>query len=205
MRVAAAILAGGRATRLGGARKPLLTVGGARIVDRQLPVLRPLCDEVVLLSGDPAYAALELRQIPDLRPGLGPLAGLEAALAALDADAVLLVGGDMPTLAPPLLARLVADAPEADAVAAVIGGRPQPLPARFHRRTLPRARALLDRGDRALRTLLTELSWTPIDEATVRSLDPALGTFANVNTPGELARLDALAVSPPFAPAGRSR
>ena len=47
MSVAAAILAGGGGTRMGeGVVKGLLSVGGQRIIDRQLAVLRPLFAEV---------------------------------------------------------------------------------------------------------------------------------------------------------------
>ncbi len=124
----AAILAGGRATRLGGVAKPLLTVGGERIVDRQVALLARLAREVILVAPSP-LAGVQARAVPDRRPGRGPLAGLEAALLASDADALLVVAGDMPALAPSLLAHLAA-APEADAVVPFVGGRAEPLCAR---------------------------------------------------------------------------
>jgi molybdenum cofactor guanylyltransferase len=190
-RTAAAILAGGRASRLGGVAKPLLTVGGQRIIDRALAVLRPLVDEVVILADDAApFAPLGLRVIPDRRPGLGPLAGLEAALLAVDAEELLLVGGDMPALSPRVVAHVLAAAPGADAVVPFTAGRPEPLHARYHRRVAATVSARLDRGALPLHGLLDEIAVTPVDEAALRALDPELLTFANVNTPDDLRRLD---------------
>jgi len=186
-----AILAGGRARRMGGVAKALLTVGGARIVDRQLAVLAPLVREVFVVAPAP-LDGVSLRAVPDLRAGLGPLAGIEAALAASDADALLIVAGDMPALSPSLLAHLSTVAPEADAVAPRIGGRAEPLCARYSRRALPPVRARLDRGELAVHALLDELRAVFVDEATVRALDPSLVGLASVNTPDELARLEAL-------------
>jgi len=110
---AAAILAGGRATRLGGALKPLLVVGGQRIIDRQLAVLRPLFDQIVLITNDPApFADLDLPLLPDRQPGKGPLAGIDAALAHFAALPVVCLAGDLPFLNPALVQHL-RDAPPA--------------------------------------------------------------------------------------------
>jgi Molybdopterin-guanine dinucleotide biosynthesis protein A len=79
--ISAAILAGGRARRFGGADKASLVVGGARIIERQLAALAAVTDDVRIVSNDPArYAALGVRVIPDQIAGAGPLGGLHAAL-----------------------------------------------------------------------------------------------------------------------------
>jgi len=72
--VAAAILAGGSGSRMGaGVVKGLLPVGGQRIIDRQLAVLRPLFSEVLIAANDPEpWADLGLRVVPD-RIVSGPL------------------------------------------------------------------------------------------------------------------------------------
>ena len=53
-RVAAAIIAGGPAKRLGGAQKSFLEVGGRAIAARQLEVLRSLFEPVVAIAHYPA-------------------------------------------------------------------------------------------------------------------------------------------------------
>lgn len=191
----AAILAGGRARRFGGACKPLLEVAGARIIDRQLAILRPLFDRILVVANAPApFAALGLEVIADLRPGLGPLAGLEAALAATAAESLFLVAGDMPALDPRAIA-LVLEAFARDAVAdaaAFVGARgPEPLHAVYARRILPAVRARLDGGQLAARDLLAELRLVPVDDALLRAFDPERLALANVNAPDDLHRLAA--------------
>ncbi len=99
MRVAAAIVAGGRGSRLGGVAKGLVRVGGEPIVTRQLRALAPLVAERYVVAGDPApWVGCDARVLTDRSPGLGPLAGIEAALAATDAEALLVFACDLPFL-----------------------------------------------------------------------------------------------------------
>jgi molybdopterin-guanine dinucleotide biosynthesis protein A len=182
MRVAAAILAGGRARRLGGAVKGLLVVQGRRIVDRQLDALRPAFARVFIVANDPApWRELSVACVPDRVPGAGPLAGIDAALAALrdDEDAVLCVGGDMPFLDRRLLERLRDEAPDADAVVARVQARPEPLCARYGRRAAAAVRARLGDGRLRATDLLDDLRVAWVD---TQALD-------NVNTPDDLERL----------------
>src|SRR5262245_31762574 len=88
-RIAAAILAGGRAARLGGAPKPLLQVGGSAILDRQLEVLSPRFSPIIVATAaaepssagiDAAFEARGLIVARDRYAGRGPMAGLHAAL-----------------------------------------------------------------------------------------------------------------------------
>ena len=53
MSCAAAILAGGKATRMGGRAKSFLVVDAERVIDRQLAVLRPLFSEILIVANDP--------------------------------------------------------------------------------------------------------------------------------------------------------
>src|SRR5262245_52069675 len=80
-RPAAAILAGGRARRFGGETKGILRVGGVRIIDRQVAVLRDIADPVFVVAPDPdPFADLGLEVTPDLIPGCGALGGIYTAI-----------------------------------------------------------------------------------------------------------------------------
>lgn len=187
---AAAILAGGRATRLGGALKPLLVVGGQRIVDRQLAVLRPLFDQIVLVANEASpFADVGLPVVADRQPGQGPLAGMDAALAyfgARDPTAtVVCLAGDMPFLNPALLQHL-RDAPPALAVVPRLAGRPEPLCARYDQTFAAHARAALTEGRLALHSLLGQLPVEYLEESVLRRFDPDLRSFINVNTAEDL-------------------
>jgi len=81
--VAAAIIAGGAATRLGGLSKSSLVVDGRSIAERLLEALRATFGRVLVVANDPApWSGLGVEVTADLRPGAGPLAGVHAALAA---------------------------------------------------------------------------------------------------------------------------
>lgn len=108
----AIILAGGRATRMGGGDKCLLDLGGrpmlARIVARLVPQCGPIA---VNANGDGArLAPFGLPVLPDSLPGFpGPLAGILAGMdwaATLGAERVVSVAGDTPFFPPDLAARL---------------------------------------------------------------------------------------------------
>ena len=111
---AAAILAGGRATRLHGADKGGLVIGGRTIRDRQLDALSGLVDDVFLIGGPPANPGPGDRagvpHVPDLLAGRGPLGGIQTALHhAGDAACTLIVACDLPFVARPFLAFLLLD------------------------------------------------------------------------------------------------
>jgi molybdopterin-guanine dinucleotide biosynthesis protein A len=108
---AAVILAGGRATRLGGADKTLLPLNGTTPLGHLLRGLRDQAHPICLsANGDPArFAAYGLPVIADTHSGLGPLAGVAAALAwaeAQGAETMLVVPADTPFVPLDLAARL---------------------------------------------------------------------------------------------------
>src|SRR5438552_7574352 len=120
-----AIVAGGSASRLGGAPKGLLEVGGKRILDRLVATFEEAFAAAPLLVANAPGAAgwrPGLRVSPDRRPGSGTLGGLLTAV--LDAPApVVCVAWDMPFVPAGLLAALAAGLAEADVCVPASGGR----------------------------------------------------------------------------------
>ena len=78
----AIIVAGGAGSRLGGASKPDLDVGGTRLLDRALAAVAGAA-AVVVVGGPRREGVPWTVEDP---PGSGPAAGLAAGLAALAAD-----------------------------------------------------------------------------------------------------------------------
>jgi molybdopterin-guanine dinucleotide biosynthesis protein A len=185
VRVAAAVLAGGRGRRMG-REKATLPVGGTALALRVAAVAAEVADPVVLVApaGHPAHT-LGLPVVAD--PGDGPLAAVAAALAALAAEHVLVLGGDHPALQPRLLELLVARRAAGDVVACDHDGRLQTMVAVYRRATaLAAASALLTAGERSLRALAGALDVHVVAEAEWRPLDPAGRSFADVDEPGDL-------------------
>ena len=106
------ILAGGKATRMGGGDKCLRRVGGQRLIDRVIARLAPQCAPLALnANGDPArFADLGLPVLADGIAGqAGPLAGVLAGLdwaAGLGAGHIVTVAADTPFFPADLAARL---------------------------------------------------------------------------------------------------
>ncbi len=186
--IAALILAGGQARRMGGGDKTLLPLGGRPLLAHILNALHPL-PVAISANGDPArFAAFGLPVLPDGPfQDQGPLAGVLAGLdwaAALGAGALLTVPGDSP-LIPPGLADALSPAP---ACAATLGpeGRQGhhlialwPVGCRFALRTF-----LSTPGPRHVMRFSASIGMRMVDfEA--GTWDP----FANVNTPDDLARI----------------
>lgn len=194
--VAAAIVAGGQGRRLGGANKGALLVGGRSILERQRAVLAPLFSRILFISNRPELPPAGMLAIADRGPpGRGPLAGLDAALAALlpDEQAVVCVGGDMPLITAKVLELLRDTATAAQAVVPRIGPHSEPLLARYGRTAAPTIAAALAANALKTTDVLTRLDVHWLDEASLRAVDPQLLSLENVNTPDDLARIDALA------------
>jgi molybdopterin-guanine dinucleotide biosynthesis protein A len=194
-KVTAAIIAGGPAHRLGGAVKPLLEIGGQAVADRQLAVLRPLFARVLAVANDPApWNARGVEVVADGVAGAGPLAGLGAALgAAGDAEAVVCVAGDLPFLAPALLAALRDWSPGAVALAPRPGGRAEPLCARYATALAADVQARLSARRLALHQLLEENPTVWLTGGELGPLDPDGLSFVNLNTPDDLRRAEEIA------------
>ncbi|WP_323035945.1 molybdenum cofactor guanylyltransferase MobA [Pararhodobacter sp.] len=110
--IAGVILAGGRATRMGGGDKALLPVAGRPMLAHVIARLAPQVTALALnANGDPArFADFGLPVLPDPLPDQpGPLAGVLAGMewaAAQGYTHLLTVAGDTPFLPEDLVARL---------------------------------------------------------------------------------------------------
>lgn len=163
-RVDAVVLAGGRASRLGGADKPALVVGDRSLLAsvtsaadaagaRQVVVVGPPRPGLVLAGG-------RLRVVREDPPGSGPVPALRRGLAEVAAPWVLVLAADLPFIRAGHLSTLLAAAtgarPAAGAVLADDDGRPQWLAGCWPTEAL-RAASRGYRG-RSLRGLLAPLS-----------------------------------------------
>lgn len=122
-----------------------------------------------------------LRRIPDLHPGLGPLAGIHAALRQTTTAGCLFAACDQPFLRGETLGSLLDGRPERPrCLVAEATGRFLPLPVYLPGLCLPQVEDELLRGGRSIRGLLAALeperiAVPPRFERSLRS----------VNTPGE--------------------
>lgn len=175
------VLCGGRSSRMG-RPKAWLPIGGETMLGRLVRVLSGTVSRVVVS----AAAGQSLPPLPesvgvvvDAVPEHGPLGGIASAMAVLTEELVFIAACDLARLGESTIRELLCLLAESDhdAVVPRVAGRPQPLAAAYRRRVLPRIAQQLDRGERALHTLLEVLA--------VHFADRPAGEFANINTPEE--------------------
>ena len=191
--IAGVILAGGRASRMGGGDKGLLLLGGRPILARVVERLAPQVEALALnANGDPArFAAWGLPVVGDSVAGHpGPLAGVLAGMdwaAAAGAEAVVTAAADTPFFPVDLVARLRAAGPFAMAATpGADGPERHPTFALWPVGLRDDLRAALGAGLRKV------VAWSdPHGCATV--VFPEAEAFFNVNTPEDLARAEAMA------------
>lgn len=190
----AAILNGGRAVRYGGTDKGGLRVGGRTIRDRQLGMLVSVSDDILLVGGaEPPFSGVHdtrARWIPDLHPGQGPLAGLEAAFLAARHEEVIVLACDMPSVTAPFLAWLLTlMSPDDSGVDIVVPQTERgyhPLCAVYRRSTcLPVVTKHLIEGRLAVRDLFPTLRLRTVTATELATAGDPQQLLANVNTPAE--------------------
>jgi molybdopterin-guanine dinucleotide biosynthesis protein A len=181
-----AILVGGASRRMGQPKHALRLADGRTLLEHVAAALAPVCDELVLLGGavQPPPAG-PWRRVADLRPGEGPLAGIEALLAAGLAERHLVCPCDVPRVTSALLAALAAPSARPATVLQVEGeAAPRPLPACFTSAALAAVSAALDAGARSVRGVIAAL-----DAEVVAAPVEWAALLQNVNEPGDVARL----------------
>lgn len=196
MRVTGVIQAGGKSTRMGGGPKALLELGGRRIIERVLAAVVPVVDDVLLVTNTPElYAFLGLPMVPDAFADHGSLGGIYSGLKAAAGDSAFTVACDMPFLRADVARLVVERAGEGDVVIPRVGGYLETMHAAYAKSCLPHIEAQLEAGQLKIIGFFDRVRVVEIDEAELaRRANPAL-VFMNVNTPEELARARALAVT----------
>lgn len=190
----AIVLAGGRATRLGGVNKALLPVGGAPLIDRVVRALRPLTDQIILVGQLAAGLSVpDVEVVPDALPGGSALVGVYSGLLAARSDVALVVACDMPFLSTPLLERIARLSEGYDAAVPRVGSHLEALHAAYRRSCLPMMREAIDIHHHKIIDFYPRLKVREVEEREILDLDPDLLSFFNVNTPADLDRANALA------------
>lgn len=193
------VLAGGQATRLS-LDKPNVVVGGRSLLQWVTDALEPVASELIVgLSPGQARpnvsSALPIRFVEDDDPGLGPAAGLVAALRVVGGEAALVLGCDTPFVSSDLLRDIAGRWPGRGAVVPITEEGPNPLHAVYGVDTLPAIERALAEGTYRMQRLLDRLEVRYVSEEEVRRIDPELRSFLNVNTPEALRRAERLAAS----------
>ncbi len=191
-RVSVAILAGGRSSRFK-SNKALAPWMGGCVIDAVISAALDISEDTFLVTNDAAaYARIELDKIPDLRPGLGPLAGLEAALDHSKYDRVFLLACDMPLVSRRLLRYMAGLFSWAPCIVPQPKGGLEPLHAIYHRSLQPLVKRALDRKRLSVTSFVENLPARRIRIEEISMLRIDVHCLRSANTPSDLKRLQAI-------------
>ena len=187
-----AVLAGGESRRFG-RDKATTEIEGVPMVLRASRALAAVCDEVVIVSSRSVSESWGT-VLRDLRPGFGPLAGIESALHHAfnnQAAAVFVLATDLPSVGPEVIEAVALGAVESDAnrvlaAAASRRGDPdfEPLCSVYRTECVDIVTGLLDKGERAARSLFEAVDGKKV----VLNSGSARAVSVNVNLPADLDR-----------------
>ena len=193
LRVTGVIQAGGRSTRMGGAPKALLELGGKRIIERVVDAVASVLDDLVVVTNTPElYAFLGLTMVADAFPEGGALGGIYTGLRAAGGEAAFTVACDMPFLHPAIVRMVVERAGEGDVVIPRTGEQLETMHAVYGKRCLGAMEARLRAGALKIVGFFSDVRVVEVDAAAIARHRAPEVAFMNVNTPAELARARAL-------------
>lgn len=127
MNVTAALLAGGKSSRMG-TDKAFLTINGTALIGRVADVLKRVFDSVIVIADHgERYAFLQLPCYPDIVHDAGPLAGIHAALVHSATSHVFIASCDTPFLNETMIREVLSRAYAHTVTIVSDGTRVQPL------------------------------------------------------------------------------
>ncbi len=183
------ILSGGSNTRMG-RNKAFLHVGGERLIDQTVRILRSLFPEVIIVALNPLdYLDQDAAIVTDLLPGRGALGGLYTGLFYAADEYAFVTACDIPFLNRAFLEYLASQANGYDIIVPAPPDGLQPLHAVYSRRCLPAIRSLLDRNHLQIKEFYPGQKILRIEPEVLRAFDPEGRMFINVNTPEDLQNL----------------
>ena len=190
------VQAGGASSRMGAdkALKPFL---GHPLIQRVIERVSPIADEIIVTTNRPDdYQFLNLRLLPDLKPGRGALGGLYTAIASALHPIVAVVACDMPFASAALLetmTRLLVQN-EADVVIVKTEEGYEPLHAVYRRATcLPAILSAIETDQWKVIAWFPQVKVHALTPEEARQSNPDGLAFWNVNTPEEFDAAERLA------------
>jgi molybdopterin-guanine dinucleotide biosynthesis protein A len=187
MPVAGLLLTGGSSRRMGRDKAAILLEGtGESLAERTARLLAAVAEPALEVGP----GCTRLAGVTEEKPASGPLYALAAGNGALNnlgwRGHVLVVATDLPLLSGRFLAWLAAR-PGPRSVVPEVGGRPQPLCARYSPGDLVAATTLVSRGARSMNDLLRVIDVDTVTEKDWVEGGDGADVLFDVDTPEDLA------------------
>ncbi|MEZ4795681.1 MAG: molybdenum cofactor guanylyltransferase [Flavobacteriaceae bacterium] len=175
------ILAGGKSSRMG-CDKGLLKMENKTFVERVIKAMKPLVNQIIIVSNNPEYDQFGYARIEDEIKDSGPLAGLYSGLKSSDSEFNLVLSCDIPMIKTVILKMLVeADYKNYEATQIESNGKTMPLIAIYQKKCMHKCLELLQQSERRLRVAVNQMKTNTI------LIDTELDALIkNVNTKEDL-------------------
>lgn len=178
------ILAGGKSSRMG-TDKGILELNGKKIIEHIIFSIRPVVDEIIIISNTNNYDYLGLKVYRDIIKECGPLAGIHTALTYSSTEKNLVVSCDIPFINSDLLSYIVDNAGRCEVAIPVHKGNTEPLCAIYSKKCTGRFEELISKNELKLHNVFHHFITKEIFISEKQSFyDSKL--FVNINTPAEL-------------------
>ena len=185
------ILAGGENTRMG-TNKAFVVMDGERLIDRTFKIFKGLFREVIVVTNTPLdYLDLDATIVTDIYPGKKALGGIYTGLFYATGPHAFVAACDMPYLNPGFIAWMMEQAPAYDIVVPETPEGLEPLHAIYAKTCLPQMKRRIMQDKLKITGFYKGLKCLAVSDAIRKSFDPELRMFINVNTPEDLAPLQA--------------
>jgi len=184
--VAAAVLAGGRSTRMG-ADKASIELCGRTLLERAVEAAGRVFD-TVLISGPARYSLPGVPAVPDTEEGSGPIVGILSVLRVAPRPWVFVLPCDSPFVPPEFMRGMASLADDTDVVVPLPSEFHEPLHALYSKRCTAPLESLLAEGKRRIIDLYPRVRTCEVGVDKIRRWDPEGLAFFNLNTPEDLER-----------------
>lgn len=178
--ITAAILAGGKSSRMG-RDKALLEFNGKPFIQYIADAMQEVFKKVIIISDHgELYQFLGLPIYKDIFKYCGPLGGIHSAFAHTKTKSIFIASCDIPLLTPELI-RSIIDTPfQGDVIVLPSGKSIQPLCGLYSRNCVPTLEKHLKNGQYSVLRFLEDLSTIIVAPKMIRER-----RLVDVNTPGQ--------------------
>ena len=189
------ILSGGLSTRFNGINKAFINVGGMRILDRLYRIFSDLFNEIILVTNNPGqFMEWDFTIVTDIFPVRSSLTGIHAGLFYMRNSFGFFAACDTPFLKKDIVEVLLENIEEnKDIIIPETSAGMEPLCAIYSKRCLNTVEHHITQHKFKIQRALAKHRWKKIPESELRSKDPELISFFNVNTPQDLVRAEEMA------------
>ena len=183
-RITGVILAGGASRRMGRS-KALLPLGNRRMIEWIVLALDTLFDEIIVVTHHP-QSMLMLENVRFVQDAVktddrNSLVGLYTGLLHASNDTIFVVPCDMPMLNRSVIEHMISVLDGEDVRVPLMGKHFQPLHAFYRKNCLPHMRRYLVECRYKVVNFYEDVLVRTVDEKALRTYDPELLSFMNVN------------------------